>query len=272
MIIVTGTMRSGTSLWMQILVRGGLKYIGDSFPKPWGSTLRAANPEGFYESQLLAGIYFATNPHPETGAFLPPETTRTHAVKVFIPGVVRTDLAYLSRLIGTVRPWREFTASLHRMREMGDPSRGGKSSDLPLPPALRWWVENFALIRDIATRGYPAHVATFDRLLRDPAKEVATVFRWLEVGDSRAAIPAVDATLRTQSGCAKVYSGLGDSHEAVFDELYDFLDRGRDLSPAFVKKLNATDAALRPHIVEARDRARKRVLDLSTRTGAPNDT
>jgi hypothetical protein len=60
MVIVTGTKRSGTSLWMQILIAAGIPYFGEAFPRDWETTLKEANKEGFYESMLRAGIYYAT--------------------------------------------------------------------------------------------------------------------------------------------------------------------------------------------------------------------
>ena len=53
MFIVTGTKRSGTSMWMQILAAAGLEVIGERFPRHWGEHLSAANPDGFYESELI---------------------------------------------------------------------------------------------------------------------------------------------------------------------------------------------------------------------------
>ena len=73
MFIVTGTKRSGTSMWMQILIAAGLPIIGEAFPMRWEQTIKAANPEGFYESHLRRGIYYRTNPHPKTAAYLFPE-------------------------------------------------------------------------------------------------------------------------------------------------------------------------------------------------------
>ena len=35
MIIVTGTKRSGTSMWMQILAAAGLPVFGEAFPRSW---------------------------------------------------------------------------------------------------------------------------------------------------------------------------------------------------------------------------------------------
>lgn len=66
MVVVTGTWRSGTSLWMQVLQAAGLPVIGDRFPKRFAA-LRQANPAGFWESRLRTGIYYATNPDRETG-------------------------------------------------------------------------------------------------------------------------------------------------------------------------------------------------------------
>ena len=112
MILVTGTKRSGTSMWMQILVAAGYPWIGEVFPARWSESIGAANPRGFFESPLRKGIYWATNPDPQTGRFLFPQATRRHLVKVFIPGLVRTDYAYLDRVVATMRPSRAKARSL----------------------------------------------------------------------------------------------------------------------------------------------------------------
>ena len=120
MILVTGMKRSGTSMWMQVLEAAGYKWIGQHYLGAWEKSIQAANPRGFYESRLRQGIFFATNPDPATGAFLPPDATRRHVVKVFIPGLIRTDLAYLDRALATLRPWREQVVSLRRLYAMED--------------------------------------------------------------------------------------------------------------------------------------------------------
>ena len=45
---------------------------------------------------------------------------RKHIIKVFIPGLVRSDLAFIHRVVGTIRPWREYTTSLRRLYDMED--------------------------------------------------------------------------------------------------------------------------------------------------------
>ncbi len=52
---------------------------------------------------LRAGIYYATNPHPRTGAYFFPEQVEHHCVKVFIPGLVRTDRAFIGRVVASMR-------------------------------------------------------------------------------------------------------------------------------------------------------------------------
>jgi len=259
MILVTGTMRSGTSMWMQILIAAGFPHIGEAFPEPWGGKLRAANPKGFYESQLVGGVYHATNPHPETGAYLFPEQTRRHVTKVFVPGLVRTDLAFVDCVIATVRDWRAYVASMARMRGMLDADREADLFDVPLSPAIRWWMENFGLVRDIGTRRYAAHVTTYERLLADPADEISTVLRWLGEGDVDAACAVVEPSLRTQGPDAPTPEDLEPHHAAVFDELYESIHEGRDLSPSFVEVLNRTDAELRPRIMQVHDAVRTQV-------------
>ena len=129
MIVVSGTKRSGTSMWMQALEAGGFLVLGTRFMKNWEATIKDANPHGFYESVLRRGIYFATNPHPETGIYLPPRDTRRVAVKVFPPGLARTDMAFLDHVIVTMRPWREYVTSLQRLYAMEDAARARRREE-----------------------------------------------------------------------------------------------------------------------------------------------
>jgi hypothetical protein len=155
-IVVTGTKRSGTSMWMQILQAGGLKPIGEQFPLDWGTRLRELNPQGFFESRLRSGINFTSNPDPETGYYLSPGDSEQSAVKVFVPGLICSDLAYLSRVIGTMRHWRAYSASRARLQavdigaEVPEDVRFAARYNLPAP--LEWWVENYSLLRDAMTR------------------------------------------------------------------------------------------------------------------------
>ncbi len=267
MIIVTGTPRSGTSMWMQILVAAGFPAIGEAFPGNWGALLSTANPDGFWESQLLGGIYYRTNPHPLSGAFLFPEQTELHAVKVMVQGLIRSDLAFVDRVIGTVREWRQFAASRERLGTLQQ-AVGLEPVDqllrLSLPPVLEWWVDNYGLIRDIATRRYAAHVCSYQSLLDDPERMVDEVLRWLGRGDRAKAIAAVRPHRRTQGEQVPTPPDLEPEHAAVFDELYDHVHHGRTLTLGFLRKLDETDRALRPrvlaHEIEARVAAARDLL------------
>ena len=252
MIIVTGTKRSGTSMWMQILGAAGLEVIGERFPRNWSEHLSAANPDGFYESELVAGIYFRTNPHPVSGAFLFPDQTMHHAVKVFIPGLIRSDLAFIDRVIATVRSWRAFARSRERMRELARAAGGPPAEEgATLPPGLEWWAENFALIRDVATRRYPVHMLSYDSLLADPEATIRAVIAWLGVGDAARAIAVVRRDRVADSDAGEVdSSGLEAPQIAVLDELYDLIHRGLPLSQAMIERLNLTDRELRPRLIE----------------------
>ena len=256
MIVVTGTKRSGTSMWMQILDAAGFAVIGEAFPRNWGETIRAhkANPRGFYESKLCSGVYFATNPDPATGAYLFPDEVRSHAVKVFIPGVVRTELGFIDRCIATMRPWREYAASLRKLHELS-----ADAEDLDderrrpgeLAPELQWWSEYFALIRDVATRRYPIHFEAYANLIADPEAVLTRVFEWIGSGDVAAACEQIDVALHRNDvktlptdrpdlppGCAE-----------TFDALYEAIVRGEPLPPALIERLNETHTSLEPYYV-----------------------
>jgi len=264
MIIVTGTKRSGTSMWMQLLQAAGFPPIGDAFPRNWETTLKEANPGGFWESELRRGIYYQTNPDPKTGTYLFPEQTERHAVKVFIPGLLKTDRAFIGKVVATIRPWRQYLSSVHRLyaieREAQEAARKDSSSPLPPPvvmsPIVEWWVENFSLISDIVTRRYPFYMVAYDSVLDAPEETLRAVFEWLEEGDAEAAVRKVEPGLRTQDRESQdEVRGEEDSLEPevieVFDALYDLVLKQAPLEQAFVDRLNQTNQALGPRIDEA---------------------
>lgn len=150
MILVCGTKRSGTSLWMQMLGAAGYSIIGEAFPSVWEESIREANPRGFFESRLRQGVFFATNPDPESGEFIFPDPSKNHAVKVFVPGLVRTDYAFIDRVVGTMRHWSAYSTSLSRLYELED--RG------PLPqPLLRTLQHDWSRAQPVRNRQLGSH-------------------------------------------------------------------------------------------------------------------
>jgi hypothetical protein len=250
MLIVTGTKRSGTSLWLRLLISAGFPAFGEAFPGDWEQRLKSANPDGFFESLLREGIYYATNPHPVTGDYFFPEQVEWHCVKVFIPGLVRSDRAYIGRVIATVREWREQTASLCRLHELEDRERARAESSagppVRMPPPLEWWSENFALVRDIAIRRYAVHVQSYDGLLADPERVVHEVIAWLGRGDAARALEVVP--IRRRSEPHPDIEGVDADVAEVFDELYAAIDDNRGLSGSLLGKLNETNTKLLPTI------------------------
>jgi hypothetical protein len=256
MIIVTGTKRSGTSMWMQTLQAAGVQALGSAFPRVWEESIKDANPRGFFESRLRNGVFYRTNPDPKTGAFLTPKATRKTAVKVFIPGLVRSDMAYLHRVIGSVRPWRAYSQSLRRLYDMedvwlvekGDDPETGESrlerarkQRATVPAAVEWWFENYELIRDVATRRYSFHIVSYDAMLANPAAVLEKVLPWLGVGEIDSALAAVEPALCTQPADTPDPPETADlAPEAIriFDDYYAAVhDRGT-LPKALISDMN----------------------------------
>jgi hypothetical protein len=248
MIIVTGTKRSGTSMWMQILTAAGLPAFGEAFPRDWDRTLKDANPDGFYESILRQGIYYRTNPHPQSGEFFHPSQVRRHVVKVFIPGLVRTDLAYIGKVIATVRHWREYQGSLERLYAMEDELRPDAPAPERMPPWLEWWEENYALVRDILVRRHAIHVQSYDGLLADSAGIITKVLAWLGEPnlDTTAAIGAVHPGNRTQH--RPEVEGVPPAVAETFDALYQSIHEHQGLHRSLTERLSATNRELVPLI------------------------
>ncbi|MCO4747113.1 MAG: hypothetical protein KC912_20115 [Proteobacteria bacterium] len=270
MILVTGTKRSGTSMWMQILRAGGFTIVGEAFSAGWGDSIRDANPHGFWESSFRQGVFFATNPHPETGAFLRPDASTQHAVKVFVPGLVRTDFGYIHHVIATMRPWREYAASIRRLYAIedawlaelpnGDERIAHAEGLRPVyPPEVEWWFEQYDLVRDVATRRYPFHWVSYERVLRQPEVEIKRVFAWLGKGDVARAADVVDRATRTQADTPDPPDCPLDADTiAVMDALYDTCHRDAPLTPELVERLNATQARMEAEYgALSRDRMRE---------------
>ena len=273
MLIVTGTKRSGTSLWMQILIEAGFPYIGTPYMADWENTIKAANPNGFFESPLRKGIFYATNPDPKTGVYLKPGEFRRHAVKVFIPGLIRTDLAYIDRVVATIRPWREYVHSIRRLHSIEDDHFAGISSNnddsitpllraqfkrTPIHPVLEWWSENFSLIHNYAVRGYAFNLVSYSKLLESPEEIIPPVIRWAGGENVDAAVAVVNPKMRTQAHPEVSDIDLPADIVDTFDEFHSYFYEQRPLTGTFLNRLNEVDAALKPIIAAQRSSELKR--------------
>ncbi|MCA9492478.1 MAG: hypothetical protein KC621_21240 [Myxococcales bacterium] len=261
MVVVTGTKRSGTSLWMRMLIEAGLPSIGEAFPTVWGDSIRDANPHGFFESRLRRGIWFATNPDPRTGAYLHAGPTRLHAVKVFVPGVIRTERAYLHRVVATMRDWRSYARSIADLEEQEarwaakNPREGETAAEAEarvvarrptLPAPVEWFLENFELVRDFSVRRYPIHFATYERLLAEPEATVGKVLAWIGTGEADRAAACVDPALRRSADRAPVASeaAIDAATAELFDSFYAAIHDGSSLPRDLLEPLNTTWAEL----------------------------
>jgi hypothetical protein len=268
-ILVSGTKRSGTSMWMQVLAAAGVPILGDAFPRGWDRTIRDANPDGFFESILREGIYYRTNPHPATGDYFLPEHVAGYAVKVFVPGVIRTERAYIDHLVANVRAWREYEASIERLYAMEREALRARDPGAPegpeaehFPPVYEWWMENFALVRDISLRRYPARLQTYDAVLEDPERVIRETLEWSGASDIDAAIAAVKPERRTQARPTSSTT-LDPALARVFDDLYAAVAAGGRFSKALLRDLNETNKRLLPQLVDLQ----RRVIASQARSG-----
>lgn len=255
MIVVTGTKRSGTSMWMSALAAGGFEPIGKAFPASWGASIRDANTGGFFESLLRVGIHHGTNPNPRTGRYIHHEDSRDNAVKIFAGGFVRTHRAFIDNVVMTVRPWREYVASITRLYGMehaaAEERLGCTLAPRVVPsPALEWWVDNFLILEDLALRGFPANIITYDNALADPARFVGETVRGIG-GDGDAAVASIRSDRRTQSNIApSAHTSLSEDVIDVFDTLYETLNGNIVISPSFWKHMRRVQGKLAPEFMK----------------------
>lgn len=257
MIVVTGTGRSGTSMWLQVLEALGLTVVGDAFPNTWDPRVRASNSRGFYESTLVDGINFHTNPNPHSGALLVPEQTRALAVKIFSTGLVSTERAFLDRVIVSVRHWRSFRESMLKHRELIRSTLAGRdeAAPNPMPPVLKWWVENHALLVDAHRRGYAVRFISYESVLAEPERVVPETIDWLGVdGSVEAAIAAVQPSARPAqqepwTGPTEPVDGVSVDCLTVMDELFSAIHGGHPIDDAGLwERVRWVEATLRPRV------------------------
>ena len=235
-------------MWMQVLEAAGLEVFGPKFLPGWEDKLEAANERGFYESHLRQGVYFGTNPHPSTGVYLRREDLHRKVVKIFVPGVVRSEFAYIECLIANLRPWREFVSSRARLYAIEDEGRDPALGARPhLPAELEWWNENYALIRDLRLRRYPVRLFSYEHVLRDPRFCVGKALELIGEGDLDAAMASIAPEARTQRA-PEIQSDLDPESEATFDALYEAVDSRRGFSAELIAAMDATQARLGPGI------------------------
>ncbi len=256
MFLVTGAKRSGTSMWMQILTAAGLPAVGEAFPKSWGDgPLREANPRGFFESTLRDGIAWHTNPDPRTGFYLHPDAARGHCVKVFLPGLARTDLAFVEGALLTVRDWRTQIASVAQLAAQERRAAGEDLPEAAVRPtaahALEWWLEMVIGLRDLLARGYPAHLVSHEAVLAQPEVVVPQVLGWLGVPalDVDAAIQAVDRSLERSVPAGKP-PGLDPGVAQLMDELVSRIQTGAGLDEDLLRRIDQAHQDLAPTLRE----------------------
>ncbi len=256
MIIVTGTRRSGTSLWMQILRYIGYRIVGEKFPANWEEIMKKANPKGFFESKLIKGINYHSNPDPQTGAWLSPAEVENIAVKIFAEGIIKTDFAYINKVIVTMRNWQDCESSTSRFKQLKNDSFGDVGTDVnhkmnrSLPAGYNWWKSNFSVLRDIQVRRYPATIISYDTLLEQPENTIASILGWLGTDDTnlQQAVSAVDRSLQTQKNSQLI--NVNHDYSEIFDELFDTLTRNIKITKPFFDKLVETDIKITQEVME----------------------
>ncbi len=276
-------------MWMQILEAAGVPIFGKKFPGKWKDTIEAANSKGFYESVFRSGINFRTNPLPGSGEYLHPDDVRGTAVKVFVPGLTRTDRAFIDRVLVTMRPFREYHHSILRLYAMEHENKQRASEEAlpPLPtidPTLEWWSDNFGAIQDVLLKRLPAHFMSYHGALSDPNTLVREALGWLEIegGDLDAGVAVVTDGMRTQRDVSTPDSpGIDDAAVAIFDELFQRIHERAGLDGDFIDALNDLNEKLEPLVIEARrevfearralDRDRKKRRAASLPEGSHSD-
>lgn len=181
LILVSGLPRSGTSLMMQMLARGGLPPMTDGH-----RAADASNPEGYFEWEDIK--HLARDPTLLARA-------AGHAVKVVSPLLAHLPASHRYKIIFMTRPAAEIARSQEKMRARLEASAPAAGAMEPL--LAQHQTEILAALRNVPTIellgiDYPSLVA-------DPAANSARIAAFLgaEILPHAAAMPsAVQPELR----------------------------------------------------------------------------
>lgn len=215
MLVVTGTGRCGSAMWLQVLQAAGMPVLGQAFGPRQDPRF---NPKGYFESALMHGIHAGSNPDPVSGAELLPEMPA--AVKVSIPGVALSDRRYLDRVLLSARPWRDYAASVGRLHRALGMATGGDEDCV-------WFIQHLRAMQDAAARGWSPKVLWLPDVVASPAESITEVVAWLGLpldaaAGVRAIVPALLHPGRPQKS----------AWEAELARMEDWLAQGRVWSAA----------------------------------------
>ena len=168
-----------------------------------------------------------------------------------MPGVVRTKVSYLGRVVASMRDFREYEESRRRMWKMEDDSRREKHPDFEPPPRLEplyeWWTCNYGLLVDGLRRKYPLRIWAYDTMLENPERTIGEALSFVGGGSLEGALRAVHPEHRTQRSPTTAAS-VEPKVAAVFDDLYLMVRLQRPLTHPMVTKLEAVNRTLLPRL------------------------
>ncbi|HEU5270073.1 MAG TPA: hypothetical protein VFU36_09120 [Jatrophihabitans sp.] len=167
--VVTGVPRSGTSLLMQLLARGGMPVTTDGVRRPDES-----NPRGYFEHEAVKGLGSGRLSRDELAAMA------DTAVKIVAPLVLRLPAGLRYRVLLVRREVAEIVESQRRMlARAGVPAAAG--SDEALARAItRSWLQ----VRTWAAGNPDAELLELDyaELVHQPRRSIATINAFLGGG------------------------------------------------------------------------------------------
>ena len=235
-------------MWMQILLAGGFKVVGQKFFSQWEETFRDANPGGFYESVFRRGLLNDS-----------PQFPSNSAIKIFPPGLARTPIDRIDYVIATVRDVREFVRSRERFWAMEDaaaaaskiPEAARRKRPVRHNLALEWWQHNMLLLLDSRARRYPIKWIAYDSTVHNAGLVVSSTFQWLgaENVNVTAGVRAVEQAHRTQQVLFNAPftaddAGIPNFPVELCREFYQHVRSRRPFSDDFVHELMQADSTL----------------------------
>ena len=183
-IIVSGLPRSGTSMMMRILEKGGLPILVDGIRTP-----NDDNPKGYYEFERVKKL-------PEGDvAWLP--DAQGKAVKIIAALLVHLSNAYTYRVLFMCRKMDEILASQRRMLER----RGEDPDAIDDAEMARLFEAHVAQVHTwMDQQPYVTYLdVDYNEVLADPVRCLAQASDFLELSlDLEAMTAVVDPTLYRQ--------------------------------------------------------------------------
>ena len=160
---------------MSMMNEAGFPVLGSKFPLNWEEKRTEKNkdlefPQNPSETGFWEDMNIVDNGCNNVTMNINPENLKDHAAKIFFSGMIKTDLAYIDKVILCIRDCKSYTSSWEKVLSFNLKENNKKTEKYPYPIGTEFVCKYSILLKDYVKRKYKMIVIDYDQMLNDPEK------------------------------------------------------------------------------------------------------